>query len=296
MLVRNVALPSWIIKGRLFQHSNWIIVEVMESRTFKKKIWSFYRSRGRDLPWRRTQNPYRILVSEIMLQQTQVERVKTFYEKFIKRFPNFAALARAKRSEVLGVWQGLGYNRRALALHELAGIIMRKHGGKLPHERAALETLPGIGPYTAGAIRTFAFGEPEIFIETNIRRVFINFFFPNRKKVSDKEILPLIKKTLNHKDPRAWYFALMDYGAMIGATAKKKNPNRRSAHYARQSKFSGSDRELRGQILRLVLTKKEMKLDDLVAVIPQPRTRILRTATALAKEGFFKSKTGAFSL
>ena len=151
----------------------------MELRAFKKKIKLFYRSQGRDLPWRSTRDPYRILVSEIMLQQTQVERVRTFYEKFIKEFPNFVALSRARRSEVLGIWQGLGYNRRALALHKLARIVVRDHGGKLPRERMALDALPGIGPYTAGAIRAFTWNESEIFIETNIRRVFIHFFFGN---------------------------------------------------------------------------------------------------------------------
>ena len=118
---------------------------------FRKQILQHYRLTGRDLPWRRTRDPYRILVSEIMLQQTQAERVKTFYEKFIKRFPNFAALAKAKKSDVLGAWQGLGYNRRALALHKIAGIVVKKYNGQLPREREALESLPGVGPYTAGA-------------------------------------------------------------------------------------------------------------------------------------------------
>ncbi|MGB7957783.1 MAG: A/G-specific adenine glycosylase [Minisyncoccia bacterium] len=262
---------------------------------FKKKIKVFYRARGRDLPWRRTRNPYRILISEIMLQQTQVSRVQTFYEKFIKRFPDFAVLADARKSDVLRAWQGLGYNRRALALRELAGIVMKNHSGKLPCERATLESLPGIGPYTAGAIRTFAFGEPEIFIETNIRRVFIHFFFPHAKKVPDKKIMPLIKKTLDREDPRAWYFALMDYGATLGGRALI-NPNRRSAHYAKQAKFSGSDREMRGKILRLVLARKKVSIENLEHAIPQSKERIVKVLNALSREEFLKKKGGVISI
>ena len=268
---------------------------------FRKKVKTFYRVRGRDLPWRRMRDPYRILVSEIMLQQTQVERVKTFYENFVKRFPGFAALAKAKKSDVLRVWQGLGYNRRALALKKIAEIVMQKYDGTLPHERAALEALPGVGPYTAGAIRAFAFNEPDVFIETNIRRVFIHFFFPKRKKVRDAEIMPLIahacppKSRLRAGRRREWYFALMDYGAMLGISAKT-NPNRRSAHYAKQSKFLGSDREIRGNILRFILAHKRISIKKLTNIIPQPEERILKVIGALSREGFLKKTGGTVSL
>ncbi len=249
----------------------------------------FYRAHGRHLPWRETKDPYRILVSEIMLQQTQVERVRAFYEKFVKIYPDFKALASAKKLEVLRLWQGLGYNRRALALHRLAEIVMRQYSGKLPHSRDLLESLPGMGPYTAGAIRTFAFDEPEIFIETNIRRAFIHFFFPKRKKVNDKEILPLIKKTLDCGNPRDWYFALMDYGTMLGANGRE-NPNSRSAHYVRQSKFKGSDREIRGKILRLALGHRRVRIEKLEEAIPEARIRIAKTLNALSREGFLKQE------
>jgi A/G-specific adenine glycosylase len=224
-----------------------------------------------------------------------VERVKTFYGNFIKKFPSFAVLARAKKSDVLSVWQGLGYNRRALALQETAQIIVKKYGGALPEEREVLESLPGIGPYTAGALRTFAFDEPDIFIETNIRRVFIHFFFSERRTVHDRDILPLIEKTLDRKNPCAWYFALMDYGAMLGDTATT-NPNRRSTHYVRQSKFSGSDRELRGKILRLMLVRKKMQMEDLEHAISQPKERIKKIVDALLREGFIKKKRDVISL
>jgi A/G-specific adenine glycosylase len=269
---------------------------MISDSAFKKEIWRYYRAAGRSLPWRQTQNTYFILVSEIMLQQTQVARAEVFYEKFIKKFPSIAVLAKAERGEVLEVWQGLGYNRRALALHKLAEMVLKEYGGKLPRDRAALESLPGIGPYTAGAIRTFAFNEPDVFIETNIRRVFIHFFFPRSTKVVDKKILSLIEKTLDPKKPREWYFALMDYGAMLGISAKGDNPNRRSAHYAKQSKFSGSDREVRGKILRLVLVKKKISIGELECAISQPKERIQKIAVALAKEGFMQKKAGVFSI
>jgi A/G-specific adenine glycosylase len=268
---------------------------MQDAGSFKRKIRTFYRSQGRDLPWRRTRDPYRILVSEIMLQQTQVDRVKSFYENFIKRFPDFRSLAHAKKSDVLRAWQGLGYNRRALSLRETARIVAEEYGGALPRKRETLESLPGIGPYTAGAIRAFAFNEPEVFIETNIRRVFIHSFFPARAKVSDRDILPLIERTLDPQDPRAWYFALMDYGAMLG-TAERVNPNRRSAHYVRQSKFGGSDREIRGKILRLVLAQKAIRVDELVGVIPQPKDRVMKIVDALSREGFLKKKSDVISL
>ena len=230
-----------------------------------------------------------------MLQQTQVARVQTFYEKFIKRFPGFAALAKAKKGDVLRAWQGLGYNRRALALWEIARIVVKKHGGKLPRDRKVLESLSGIGPYTAGAIRAFAFNQPDIFIETNIRRVFIHFFFSGRKNVYDRELVPLIKKTLDRRNPRAWYFALMDYGAMLGMR-EAANPNRRSAHYAKQSKFFGSDRELRGKIVRLVLAHKRMNIKSLEKAIPRSRRRIAKVLGTLSREGFLRKKGTTISL
>jgi len=273
----------------------------MTIAVFRKTIWSYYRAHPRPMPWRRARDrrdPYRILVSEIMLQQTQVGRVVAFYENFIKKFPDFAALARAKTADVLQAWQGLGYNRRALALQKLAKEIVetKDYKGRLPRDRATLESLPGIGSYTAGAIRAFAFNEPEIFIETNIRRVFIHFFFPTSnaggkksdKKVTDAELHRYIGRTLERKKPREWYYALMDYGVMLGEIARRgtrdgksiRNPNRRSAHYARQSKFAGSDREIRGKILRTLLTQK--KTGKKIPSSSLPENIILR----LCKDGF----------
>jgi A/G-specific adenine glycosylase len=269
---------------------------------FQKAIRDYYRTHPRPMPWRRARDrrdPYRILISEIMLQQTQVARVIPFYENFIKKFPDFGKLARAKTSEVLKAWQGLGYNRRALALQKLAREVATKYNGKLPRGADELIKLPGIGPYTAGAIRAFAFNEPDIFIETNIRRVFIHFFFPpgkaHAKKVTDAALHRYIERTLDRKNPREWYWALMDYGAMLGSDVA--NPNRRSAHYTRQSKFAGSDREIRGKILRELLVagdktgnkkgdKKKISISYIIEKLVEPPERVSKILQGLAREGF----------
>ena len=264
---------------------------------FKRTIRAYYKKNARAMPWRETRDPYRILVSEIMLQQTQVSRVLGFYKNFIKQFPDFRALASASTSDVLRAWQGLGYNRRALALQRLANEVIEKYDGRLPRDTENLIALPGIGPYTAGAVRAFAFDEPEIFIETNIRRVFIYFFFPAGKKpnqkagekVMDAALRRYLESTLDRKNPREWYFALMDYGAMLGSMGAE-NPNRRSAHYARQSIFAGSDRELRGKIVRTLLLRKKILSSALARELRESRERVLNIVTRLNKEGFIMKK------
>lgn len=229
---------------------------------FQKKILSWHKKYGRhDLPWRKTKNPYHILVSEIMLQQTQVDRVILKYKTFLKKFPTIKALAQAAVSDVLKEWKGLGYNRRALYLKRAAECILRAFGGAFPQSISDIESLPGVGTYTARAVATFAFNAPEIFIETNIRRVFIHFFFKNRNAVSDSEILPLVKKTLWHKNPRIWYSALMDYGA--SQFKSMENPNIKSKHYTKQSRFEGSRRYARSHILDHILYKERVSADAL---------------------------------
>ncbi len=260
--------------------------------TFRRVIRSYYRAHGRDLPWRRTKNPYRILVSEMMLQQTQVERVVGYYPRFLKRFPDFQALAEAPLADILVVWQGLGYNRRALFLKKLAHAVVEKYNGVLPRDPKVLEGLPGIGVATAAAVAAFAFDTPTPFIETNIRRVFIHFFFPKKRRVSDGEIMIFVNATLDRKNPREWYYALMDYGAMLGRQ-EKENPNRRSRHYTRQSRFEGSDRQVRARIVRLFLAHKNLTPREIAGQLGEPDGRIQDILAALEKEEFItKSKSG----
>lgn len=218
---------------------------------FQKKVWEYYRKHKRSMPWRTNPHPYYVFVSEIMLQQTQVDRVMKMFPKFIRAFPSLRALARGTRAQVLLAWQGLGYNRRALYAHKTAQILVKKYKGIIPADTTLLETLPGIGKNTAASICAFAFDKPVVFIETNIRTVFLFHFFRSKKNVSDDEILKLVKKTLPLKNIREWYWALMDYGSYI----KKEygNQNKRSKQYNKQTPFEGSRRQLRGKIIQLLL-------------------------------------------
>lgn len=222
------------------------------SHEFRKSVLDYYTKYGRhELPWRTTTDPYAILVSELMLQQTQVARVEPKYKLFLETFPDVESLAKAPLSTVLQLWQGLGYNRRAKYLQETAKIIAAS-GGYFFRDRSRLMALPGIGTYTSGAILAFAYDVPVVMIETNIRTVFIHHFFADQDEVSDAEILELVAATLPKKDIRHWYYALMDYGSYLKKT--RGGMNSRSRHYKKQAKFSGSSRQLRGIIIRLLST------------------------------------------
>lgn len=253
---------------------------------FKRVVWQHYRQNKRELPWRRTTNPYRIFISEVMLQQTQVSRVVPKYREFIKAFPNFKKLAEAKLSEVLEVWSGLGYNRRALYLHRAAQKITNDYNEKLPNSLEALESLPGIGSHTAGSIAAFAFNSPVVFIETNIRSVYLHHFFPGKKQVSDKQLLQLIEKTLDKKNAREWYWALMDYGNYLKKT--HPNPSRASKHHIVQAKFSGSNRQLRGQLLRLGLASAKLSKDQLYRELSFDKKQIDEALFQLDSEQLLK--------
>ncbi|MGA9756022.1 MAG: helix-turn-helix domain-containing protein [Desulfobaccales bacterium] len=255
-------------------------------RRFRRHIYRFFHDQGRRMPWRDTADPYHILVSEIMLQQTQVERVALKYEPFIKAFPDLLSLARAPLREIMGRWQGLGYNRRALALQRLAQRVVAEFGGRLPAAVATLRTFPGIGEATAGALAAFAFNQPVVFIETNIRRVFLHCFFPGRTGVKDREILPLVDQILDREQPRLWYYALMDYGAMLKRAAP--NPNRRSAHHQRQAPFADSDRQIRGLILKTLLATPALSVEALVDTLGKSPARTTGLIHTLIQEGFLE--------
>lgn len=257
---------------------------------FRKTIEDNFRKRGRKFPWRETADPYHILVSEIMLQQTQTDRVLTKYDQFLARFPNVDSLAQAELREILGVWQGLGYNRRALALQRIAQLVSERFDGRIPDSADTLRTLPGIGQATAGAILAFGFNRPEIFIETNIRRVFLHFFFHGVERVQDKEILPLVEQTLDRDQPRHWYYALMDYGVWLKKT--EGNPNRRSAHYHRQAPFENSDRQIRGLMVKTLLEGRDLSEDDLVKALKKSPKRVKGIIRRLIEEGFLAETAG----
>ena len=261
-------------------------------RAFQKKIYGHYNTQGRDLPWRKKFNPYRVLVSEIMLQQTQVERVIEKFQEFLEVFPDFNALAHAPLPRLLGIWQGMGYNRRALALKALAQKVVAEHRGKLPWEPEKLITLPGIGPYTAGAIAAFAFNRPVVFMDTNIRRVYIHEFFHDRDDIHDDEILPFLEWTMDAENPRKWYNALMDYGTML--KKEQVNPNRRSAHYSRQSPFENSNRQVRGRILSVLVKEAPLTQAQIVLRSRMDLERVKKNLEQLAVEGFIKKNGGTY--
>ncbi len=223
----------------------------MTPKKFRDTVWKHYREHGRhDLPWRKTTDAYRILVSEVMLQQTQVERVIPYYGRFLKMFPTVRVLAKAPLSEVLIAWQGLGYNRRAKMLHEAARTVVEAHAGKFPDTVLELEKLPGIGPYTAGAVAAFAYNQDGIFIETNIRTVVTHHFFKDREGVPDSEVKEILVKLYPNGQARDWYAALMDYGAHLKRSGVRINAKAKG--YAKQSTFKGSGREVRGVVVRLL--------------------------------------------
>lgn len=264
----------------------------MTTRQFQELIHRYFRDNPRSLPWRTTTDPYRVMVSEVMLQQTQVERVLPKYDAFLARFPEVRALAEAPLADVLVLWQGLGYNRRGMMLKRAAEVIMADHGGIVPSDPALLARLPGIGRYTAGAIAAFAFGLATPFIETNIRSVFIHHFFHDRTDVSDSEILPLVERTMDRANVRDWYNALMDYGAMLKKTLP--NPSRRSRQHTRQSPFRGSNREIRGEILRIVLAAPGLSAAEIAAASDKDGERLLAMLAALEQEGLLRHHGGGY--
>jgi A/G-specific adenine glycosylase len=221
-------------------------------QAFRETVLGHYEEHGRDLPWRQTRDPYAILVSEVMLQQTQVARVVPKYQAFLTEFPTIPVLSAAPAAHVLSLWQGLGYNRRALALHRAAHIIALQFQGVIPDSPAALRGLPGIGQATAAAVCVFAHDMPLAFIETNIRAAFIHCFFQECVSVPDAAILPLVELALDRENPRDWYFALMDYGTWV--KKHHANPSRRSRHHSAQTPFVGSHRQLRAAVLRVLLS------------------------------------------
>ncbi len=277
---------------------------------FRARVRGLAAPHWRDLPWRRTRDPYLVWVSEVMLQQTQVARVQARWDDWLARFPTVGALAAAGDADVLAAWQGMGYNRRALALHRAAVEVVEDYGGAFPHGREALVALPGIGPSTAAGIRAFAFDEADVYLETNVRAVFIHELFPEAEKVSDRELVPLVRAACpaSGSDVRGWYYALLDYGAHLKKTVP--NPSRRSASYTRQSRFEGSFRQKRAEVVRILLAARETGLvlstDQVDALLaaeetasgrPAPgRQTTVEVLDALRREGLCVETSGGWAI
>jgi A/G-specific adenine glycosylase len=253
----------------------------------------------RDLPWRGIDDPFAILTSEIMLQQTQVARVLGYWGRWMTAFPTVDALAAASMTDVLNLWQGMGYHRRALALKRTAESCSERYRGEVPRSYGELLELPGIGPATAAGVCVFAYRQPQVYLETNVRTVFLHHFFEGHDRVADREIVPLIEATCDRDDPRSWYYALLDYGSHLKSILP--NPSRRSLHHARQSSFEGSVRQKRAELLRLVLAQPGVETDELTARLNDIECGAGRAQTdvdevralleTLAREGFLAPAT-----
>jgi A/G-specific adenine glycosylase len=261
---------------------------------FRALVWEHYRANGREMPWRGVDDPYAVLVSEVMLQQTQVARVTGRYVDWLEAFPTLEALAAAPLAAVLEHWQGLGYNRRALALKRAAEQAVERFGGRLPQDAAALRSLPGIGPATAAAVLNYAFRVPAPFIETNVRAVFLHHFFPEAEDVPDSALMPLVEAAWDREDPRGWGYALMDYGVFLKRSGA--NPSRRSRHHARQSPFEGSKRQKRARLLRAVLAEPGGPAEayaDAIGIAAADAGPLLEE---LASEGFLVGEDGGWTV
>lgn len=268
---------------------------------FQSIVWDFYEKEARKkLPWRQTKNPYKIWVSEIMLQQTQVTRVIEKYKSFLAKFPTLESLAQASQSEVLKEWVGLGYNRRALFLKKGAEFVVKDLKGRLPKDIVELQKIPGIGHYTARAVATFAYNQKHSFVETNIRTVYFSHFFKNKENITDKEVLEVVEKTLPEESFREWYYALMDYGSFLkkapaSPAGRGKGMNSKSKHYRKQSKFEGSDRQIRAGIVRHLTQNGKTSFNEILK-LPFEEERIEIQVQKLLDEKMVFLRRGTLGL
>ncbi len=271
---------------------------------FRTRVLALGEEHYRDMPWRHISDAYGVLVSEVMLQQTQVARVMERWPRFMAKFPTVDALAAADTAEVLAQWQGMGYNRRALNLKRACEQVSAERAGILPVSTEELMALPGIGPATAAGVVAFAYDRPAVYLETNVRTVFIHEFFADAPKVSDSQLIPLVRDCCPEAGVRTWYYALLDYGAYLKASlGRDADPARRSASYARQSPFEGSHRQRRAALLRVVLANPGIACDvaserltatEIQAGRPPVDAReFALLVEELVREGFFREDDGA---
>lgn len=267
-----------------------------ELQDFCSMIKGFYKQNKRYFPWRMTDDSYAIFVSEVMLQQTQTERVVRKYEQFMQHFPSWQSVAQSSLHEIMKLWQGLGYNRRARVVFEGAQKIVNVYQGLMPSDPVILETFYGIGAATAGSLCAFAYNMPTVFIETNIRSVFLHTFFNKGMKVTDAVLMPLIAQTLDQTNPREWYYALMDYGVFLKKNGP--NPSLRSAHHTKQKRFIGSDRQLRGKIIVLLTQadKQKLPLNFIIKMLRSNDQKIKKLIQDLIKEKLLQENKGMLSI
>jgi A/G-specific adenine glycosylase len=255
----------------------------MKNAEFQELVWQRGNELFRSMPWRTDTRAYYVLVSELMLQQTQVARVIPKFNAFVAQFPDEKTLADAPLADILTAWQGLGYNRRAKFLHEAAKKIVYEYGGVWPETDAGLQTLPGVGVNTAGALRAYAFNQPAVFVETNVRTVYFYHFFDGEEAVSDTVLREQVADTIDAEHPREWYWALMDYGTWL--KQQGMGQNNKSKHYKKQSPLEGSVRQMRGAIVR--------ELSGGASTLLERFTAALR---GLLSDGLIEQRNGGYNL
>jgi A/G-specific adenine glycosylase len=261
---------------------------------FRRIIYGYYEEAGRVFPWRQNTDPWGVLVSEFMLQQTRTEKVVPYWERWMRLWPSPADLARSPQEAVMREWSGLGYNRRARYIRDSAVKIAGDFRGRVPQTPSGLRALPGIGPYTAGAIACFGYNYPAIFIETNIRAAALHFFFNGREGVRDGEVFPVLEAVLDRENPRKWYWALMDYGAALKKTTA--NPNRKSAHYTRQPPFEGSFRQMRGMVVKALAFQGPSTAEILARQTGIGKDDLYRVVENLKKDFMVAEKEGVYRI
>jgi len=260
-----------------------------EITQFQSNVLSFYKTHRRDLPWRKTTDPYKILISELMLQQTQVSRVIKYYEKWIKRWPTIDSLVHASRRDVLKAWMGLGYNTRGINLHRAAQKIVNDYDGDMLEAMKNHEEIPGVGKYTSRAVQIFATNVNLVTVDTNIRRIFIHEFHLF-EDVSDRELWLLAERCLPKGLSRVWHNALMDYGALF-LTAQKTRVKSKT----KQSRFEGSDRQIRAQILRQLL-ERSLSLSDLQKILEVEQNRLQQILGKMVQGNLIAAKNKRFQV
>lgn len=260
--------------------------------SFQHKIFSYYDRYGRDLPWRKTTDPYHILLSEVMLQQTQVDRVVDYYQRWLKKWPTLVDLAQAERTDVLRMWMGLGYNNRAVNLHKAVQKIVSEYNGEVITAMNNYKNIPGIGPYISHAVRIFSTNENIVTVDTNIRRILIHEFQLD-ESVSDKELWEIALNCLPKGKSRKWHNALMDYGATL-LTARKTGIKPKT----QQSKFEGSDRQIRAKIVRYLLkNNKPASIKQLMSIVDEKKSeRLQKIVQGMVEDELLVSTGEVYSL
>jgi A/G-specific adenine glycosylase len=275
--------------------------------TARHDLLEWFAPRRRAYPWRGARDPYRVLVSEVMLQQTQAARVAPAYREFVRRFPSVRALAAASAADMLRAWGTLGYNRRAVALLAAARVIVREHGGRVPPDPGALAWLPGVGPYTAAAVASLGHGVPVAAIDTNVRRVVARARLGS-DGASPGEVREAATRWLDRRDPGAWNQALMDLGRTVcrpvprcdacplaGPCRFRREGGRPGSPRRRQSRFEGSFRQLRGALVRELRGRSPMSLASLARETGGTLDRVAQAVVALSEDGLVAAGPAALA-